>query len=225
MGRGFRETQKRQTTVKPEQVAHPPALPRRRWSTIGLVVVLVALVICGIWYFTSSGYRQAKAVAELEALDAIVFYDYSHNSKADEVAPAGPSHWEELLGQDFFYPVVWVRLNETAIRAEELALLHDLSGLKRLTLGESTRDRGMETVAQLTQLNSLSLLDSSVTANGMQKLASLPNLTFFACTGPQITDDHLQAITKWPNLSSLYLSDAHISDEGAKQLTHFPHLH
>ena len=94
-----------------------------------------------------------------------------------------------------FPNLIFLRLDETAIRDEDL-----------------------EPLAKLPQLDQISLYRTRVTDAGCIHLASISTLTQLSLDGTMITDEGLQHFESCDNLVRLSVWNTQVSDEGVKRL-------
>jgi internalin A len=84
--------------------------------------------------------------------------------------------------------------------------------------------RGLASIAGMTGLRSLDLLNSGVGDSGVAKLKNMKQLKRLNLWGTDITDVSLQNLKDLSQLESLILLQARLTDEGMTNLKHFPLL-
>ena len=81
-----------------------------------------------------------------------------------------------------------------------------------------TTDETMSLVANFTELRSLSLNFTSVTADGLKRLIGLRKLDSLELRGERITDGALDVLHRMPQLRTLSLERAKVTPEGLRRL-------
>ena len=165
--------------MTPDQPAKPK--PKRRWyqyslRTLLIVVTLFALACSWFAVKMQQAKRQRETVEAIKKVGGFIFYDYQIDESGKVIHSAGPFApiWlRNLLGDDFFYDVVYAEVfSDTA-----LAQLKNFPQLKWLQAIQSgITDNGMQHLETLTQLKRLSLEYTQVTATGLEHLNVLPRL-------------------------------------------------
>ena len=237
-----------------EPATHPatPAGLRRR-RTLFVVAGLAALILLIAWQPIRSAIRRARTLNRIEALGGS--YDTSAGGPAwvglnrcpltaddletlnhlptlsrltlDEsrVTDAGLTPLAGLEG------LRHLSLQRTAITSDGLASLAGLEQLEELQLDGSYRidDRAIETLASMTRLTSLGVVDTPLSLAALLRLSIRnPELQIasshgvlgnrkLALSGTQINDQGLLRVSQLTELEGLELP-ARISDEGLKHL-------
>ena len=140
--------------------------------------------------------------------------------------------------------------DSSSITADGVSQLTSLNHLKRLTLGNSLDDKGLEHLQRLPKLEELGCIGrSQVTDDGLAFLKNYPALrnlslqdnslitdagvrhirnasqldTLMLC-GQNFTDDSLKHLAGHPNLEKLLVDDTRITDPGLAHLSDLPKL-
>ena len=156
---------------------HPnPSKPRRRWFQYSLRTLLVLVTVLCVWLAVTANRarKQREAVAAIEAVGGVVYYEYQTKSGQK---PPGPKWLRELIGDEYFVSVVLVDFNETQVTDAGLMHLKGLTKLELLYLNRTQiTDAGLEHLKGLTNLEDLWLNGTQVTDEGVKKLQqALPN--------------------------------------------------
>jgi hypothetical protein len=170
---------------------------KRRWLQFSLRTMLLAVTAVAVWlglHFYPAQ-RQRRAVEAIEALGGTVGYDDQvigqvevRRQKDGAVAVQGlrrfgrrksrvPTWVRNLLGDDLFCTVTWVRMTGPEISDEALASIAELPRLRYLDLsGTGVTNDGLKYLAGLTQLEELDLSRTPVRDNGLAHVSTLSNL-------------------------------------------------
>ena len=81
-----------------------------------------------------------------------------------------------------------------------------------------TTDETMSLVANFTELRSLSLSFTSVTADGLKRLIGLRKLDLLELRGVRITDGELDVLHRMPQLRTLSLEQVNVTPEALRHL-------
>jgi|GEM_PF-4659772 len=102
----------------------------------------------------------------------------------------------------------------------ELAGISKLSRLQKLTLNESrVTNESLKVIGELTDLKTLLLEKTAITAEGLESLTSLKSLEHVSLAGCSLGDDGAAAIGRMTSLLFLDLRQSDISDAGLRSLT------
>ena len=87
-------------------------------------------------------------------------------------------------------------------------------------------EAGMESLAAIANLKTLSLHNVHVTDAGLAKLAGCPQLESLYLVGQDsdITETGMESLAAFPSLRALKLYDVHVTDAGLEKLRQCPHL-
>jgi len=145
--------------------------------------------------------RQAEVVERIRSSDGdeygkYVGYDWEFDLDGMftpiGTAPPGPGWLRKLLGVDFFSAVVIVN--------------------------DETTDAALEEIANLSELQYLSVSDSKITDAGLDHLKGLVHLLGLNLSDTKITDAGLLNLDGLIQLQSLELTDTEVTDAGVKRL-------
>lgn len=75
-------------------------------------------------------------------------------------------------------------------------------------------DKGLEKIADLTELRELTLDGANITDDGLKHLAKMSKLQTLILSSTKVTDDGMQHLTKLPKLENVYLFDTKVTDSG-----------
>lgn len=175
---------------------------RRRWKVrFSLRSLLVATLVfgCGLGWSVSEmrrAKRQQEAVAHIRSVRGHATYDYQINAAGESRTnrhPPGPAFFRSLVGDDFLCHVQRVSIHHA-------------------------RDRDLQAVGQLSQLNDLRLNTRYVTDEGVSHLRGLRNLEHLDLWCNQVTDQGLQHISDLERLATLSIYGTQVSDAGLVHL-------
>ncbi len=103
--------------------------------------------------------------------------------------------------------------------------LQRLDRLPELSIGgPATTDRGLESIAKMKGLHSVSITSSRVSEGGLEKLLELPKLTDLDVTHCNVTNQFVGQVVKREQIESLSLSGTSIDDDAAALLSKLPKL-
>ncbi len=171
--------------------------PRRRWSQFSLRTLFVVVTVFCVWM----GITAQRARNQRQAVEAILEaggeIEFEHNSGwySTSSPPPGPDWLRRLVGDDYFFSVIFVRFS-----------------------GEEFNNANLVAVGQLTDVRALHLVQTKITDAGLEHLKRLTKLERLFLVGTPITDAGLETLGKLPNLETLYLGGREITDEGVKRL-------
>lgn len=206
--------------------ARPDTKPRRRWFRISLgrLLVLLGVMVALVAWLGEHVIRtqtERPIVAQIEAAGGAAFYDYQLVSEFVDTTrpPNGPSAIRAILGDDIYATVKVVSFNDERTTDADLTELHRLTNLEEVTVtGMGITDDCIEGLLRVRQLNSLGLIDTSITAGGLAHLAGSPTLRHLTLHGSSITDAHLKRLADFSDLHSLQIIRAPVTDEGIASL-------
>lgn len=214
--------------------------PRLIRLQFGLRAYLVVVSVFCVWLaFHVRAYdRQKHAVELIQKYGGWIRYSYEvKDGKYDPNSkPWVATFARQLLGDDFFYPVVEVnfvysedsgkRSDNANVQAAPLECLADLPKLTGLFLHNTqANDTNLKHVAKLNRLERFFAWDAKdVTDIGVQHLRSLRNLTYVHISDSQITDLSLSVLAGLPKLEGLSLQFNRFTDAGVVQLRNLKHL-
>jgi hypothetical protein len=111
------------------------------------------------------------------------------------------------------------------IRDQTLQAIVGLGGLRHLVLdGCPITDAGLVHVAEVPELESLSLSETRITDQGLAVLTGLPQLRFLRLDRVGVTDRGLEWVGKIRSLRTVSLWQARITGNGLKHLSELPEL-
>ena len=196
------------TTVNPNELKHLSALDE-----------VTELFLPGTIFNPGAGSR-LDANAELQALASLRKLEKLHISlhflTNINVQDKGLSLLKDLTN------IQELRLAQTKITGPGLATF---TNLRKLDLNYSTfGDDGMKYLANMRQLEDLSLRDTLVTDAGLQHLAGLTNLVSLDLYGARLTDAGIWHLANLKKLQRLNLLGATVTDDAAAVLGGLPEL-
>ena len=155
------------------------ALPKYRWFQFSLktLLVIITLLCLGpggyVAYEQNKVRRQREAVEAIGKLGGIVVYDHS--------APARSATMRQILGDESFGNVAWVRFDNSRVTDADLVHLTGMVKLERLYLDSpQVTDAGLAKLTGLKSLEYLILDNTQTTSAGVAKLGkALPNCVIF----------------------------------------------
>ena len=197
---------------------------RFQFSIRSLMVLTVAVAVPCSWLAVKmkQAERQRKAVEAIAKMRGGVVYDWVVDAKGKPVptpTPSAPPWLRRALGDDFFWKVKLVFLNNSQVTDSELEHIKGFNQLQRLELnGTQVTDSGLEHLKGLSQLQWLTLDHTQVTDRGLEHLKGLSQLQTLLLDGTQVTDVGLERLKGLRQLQELSLNDTQITDEGVKKL-------
>ncbi len=116
-------------------------------------------------------------------------------------------------------PVVALGLSGSNVTDARLAIVEEMSLLKRLSLGKNEiTDEGLKYLQGLKHLESLYLHDNKITDAGLVRLKGLTNLKTLYLSGSRITDAGLRHLEGLTSLKTLRLDRTGVTDGAASNL-------
>lgn len=145
---------------------------------------------------------QQQAVTALKALGATF--------EVDEASPVKP--------------VISLQFVGCRVRDEDLLLVKSLPALRTARIGHGTTDAGLEHLASLSYLESLSIPGAQIKGPGLKHLAGLTRLHELDIEQTQIDDAALVHLKGLDRLRTLNLAETEITLNGLNQLATLTHL-
>jgi hypothetical protein len=187
-------------------------------------VPLRYLLLCQVCVGAAAGCVEAppQAVrapqpAELAWEDQV---DLACTGKSEQIRvvsqPVTPQQWQMLAEQCQSLQVLEV--DASLLSADDLQLLADLPGLRRLKLTGPVDDDDLQQIAAARQLTALNLPDGEFTDEGLQKLEPMQKLELLRFGSSSVTDAGLAVVPRLGALRFLHLIDVPVSDAGLKHL-------
>ena len=183
----------------PDQ-AKAASRPRRRFLRFSVRGLIVLVLLVGVWlgWIVRIARIQREAVAAIMGAGGGVKYDWERERRRGKVIPGGrpraPKWLADLVGVDYFGHV------------------------NRVGLGRSLSDTVMREVGRLTQLEHLSLYDSSPTDTGLVHLKGLTKLRELNFVFTNISDAGLAHLSTLTDLSKLTIVSTSVTDAGLVHL-------
>ena len=109
---------------------------------------------------------------------------------------------------------------------EQLPAIGQLTELRYLQLGlnKGIRGRTLNSFAQLTKLEDISLWDTSLDDAGFRSLPSFPVLKILAIGRTAVTDVSIARIVDFKALETLNVAYTNVTDNGIRQLASHPSI-
>ena len=215
------------------------AKPKRRRLQFSLGALLLAVAALSVWLAAVSreARLQKQAVGRILELGGDVNYDYQvradgHYALGGE--PNAPKWLRQLVGDDYFENVVYVKckeVNEADLEliaslprlrelnfslpsspARKLELLRRAKNLRSLTVSGPFGDDALRTLANIIQLRSLTVLACRGTDNGFASLAQLEDIESLRISSTRISDAGFVDLKLLSNLKSLRLARTIVGD-------------
>jgi hypothetical protein len=190
-----------------------PDYNRRRWFRYSLrtLLLLVTVASAGFGWLgmkIRAKQKEREAVAAIEKVGGVVWYDYYYDSDGNPLnpaAPPGPVLLQRLLGKDFFASVVLVDFFLSEPGDDDLRCLGHLPRVETVGLrSRKISDAGLAYLKDLPQLKNLHICDSQVTDTGLTHLHKMYQLEYLSLDGTQVTDVGCQELQQaLPNLKIL----------------------
>ena len=156
--------------------------PLPGWMVLAPALMLLTACCVPFSWFA----RQRQAIARIEALGGRV-----------QTTQGAPDWLRGIAGHRLarvFDRATVVNLSETPTTDVDLAVLHDLWGIERLSLaGTRVSDAGMPAIAHLSQLKALDLNRTAVSDAGLARLTALTRLEYLYLDGTRVTAAGRQA--------------------------------
>jgi Leucine Rich repeat len=186
--------------------------PGRNWLRLSLRSLLVLFTLLAVWLaiVANRAREQRRIVTALsQSPGAMLMYDYEWDvSAGGEIPrprplgpPPGPSWLRSWLGDEYFTTVIGLFLTggkgegETVPTKEQLKLVHDLRGLRVLSLEKSSiTDAGLSAIADQTDLVYLWLDDTAISDSGLAHLRQMRNLKYLYIRNSRVTDAGIDAL-------------------------------
>jgi hypothetical protein len=179
-----------------------------RWSTLAVLLGVVAIPIYGIYWLSESialqpNIEKAGGSCQLEVV--------------------GPQWLKDFAGRDY----VWLFGTPVSLGAPQRVKVDDrwlkrvrhMTALQSLSLCDSEiTDHGMVSLVPLTKLESLDLSHTAVSDAGLEQIRGLTRLTHLGLAGTQITDDGLACLGDCHDMFMLDLAHTRVRGPGLKQL-------
>lgn len=205
-------------------------LVQYRLSTL---LVFVAIIGGGLRLVVLPAERQRRAVAAIEGLGGLVWYDFEDfkdrplfvcsfvTDPSPAPAPAGWRGWiGKMAGVDFVAHVKVVDFEECTVADDQLRWLACLRSLEKLNLAATgLPGSGLVHVSGLTCLKSLDLRDNLVSDEDLVHLSRLVNLEYLDLSDTELSDVGLAYVTALPQLKELRLDGTQVTDAGLAHLT------
>ncbi len=203
------------------QTTPQPAAPaRRRWFQFRLkwLMLLIAVVSASLAFYFSPTKRAERAVEALQGTGAEVLFDYQrlpdNSTYSHQVEPPGPSAIRQIAGEGFFQDAEWIVLHDTALTADALLPLAQLSSLRRITLTNCViGDQHMVHFSKLRLIESLDLKSNQITDTGLLQLRGMLRLETISISQNHIRGDGLQHLGGLKRLKQLFLHDNPVADD------------
>lgn len=179
-----------------------PTRPRRRLLVLSLRLLMVLIAALAVWLgrITNRARTKLDVVAALGTMGAGVRFDYEYPPGVSPITtpptpgaqPRGPVWLRRVLGDEYFYNVVWVRWGYAA------------SSLPRGELSARADDELLLKLASLGSLKHLSIAERDVTGAALAKASGLRELEFLHLLScPNLTDDGLAIVPRMRYLKTL----------------------
>ncbi len=186
---------------------------RFQFGIRSLLVLAVVIAIASSWLAVRLRQirQERRAVAAIETLNAILVRSEGF----------GPSWLRSLLGDDFCgASVESVDLCGYQVVDTDLNTLTDFTQIKSLSLRCCVRvtDAGVENIAVLNQLESLSLAATRLSDAGLSHLKGFRHLKRLELDITRVTDAGLEQLTELNDLEYLGLTNTRATDKGVKRL-------
>jgi hypothetical protein len=111
-----------------------------------------------------------------------------------------------------------LEVDAALLSADDLQLLADLPGLRRLKLIGPVDDDDLQQIASARQLKMLNLPDGVFTDDGLQQLETLQELELLRFGSRNVTDAGLAVVPRLDSLRFLHLINVPVTDAGLKHL-------
>jgi hypothetical protein len=206
----------------PSGLTTPPQ-PGRPWfqfrlrTLIGTTTVICLLLAMG-GHWRHRAERQARAVAVLEEMGAVVKYESDAND--------GERPWlRHVLGDDYFFSIVEVHNDHRNARsgADVIRFWDAVASLPRLESLFAAQDwvsgnRPFRAIRGHTRLRELTLCEGTITDNDLEGIDQLVALEYLSLAKCPVGDKALLAASRLPRLRELKVYETRISDAGIASL-------
>jgi hypothetical protein len=216
--------------------APPPPQPKLRWYQFRLRTLLLFVLVASVgmsWFAVklNQARRQRAIVEKIESMGGQVKYDFQYDPSGkniDDAKPFAPFWLENLLGNDFFSNVIDITFLSRAddVTDSSIAEWSNLPRLLRLSLTDAHQvtDKGLKTIGEMEQLESLEITGIQFTNEGSIYLKGQKNLKSLVFGGDQITDKGLKFLHELTQLEELSVTGKCITDDGLVHLEGLLHL-
>lgn len=158
--------------------------------------------------------EQRRAIANLEAMGARVYFDFECNESGQPSGSVIPVWLHRLMGK-----VYAVNCSGSRITDADMPLLNAFIGIESLELTNTgVTDVGFSSLDQIHTLNRLYLGDAQITDESLEKVGHCRGLRFLILTRTPITDAGLSQLEALTNLQSLRIDGTKCSDSGVDKL-------
>lgn len=118
-----------------------------------------------------------------------------------------------------------IRVELANVGDQDLVLVHDLAGLKRLILERATvTDAGVAALRNLPSLEEVRIIGGQLGDAGLEHLCGLASVERLNLPQTEVTDKGLAALSRLPNLIQLRLGSRRISDAGMEAIAQLGQL-
>ncbi len=203
-----------------DDLPETPVPPRRGWRRFfqfGVGSILLLMLAVGLGMGIIEGQRRhykatGDAVRDIKELGGSV-----------TVEPLGPAWWHAIIGEDHVR-VTHVSLPAVETTDGDLHLVSGFSELKHLDLHNAHRvyGRGLKYLANLRNLESLSLHGTNINDKHLEPLNNLSKLKRLSLHGTYVTGEGLQHLSRAP-LEVLSLQSTRLASEHLEHLAPFRH--
>ena len=193
------------------------------------MLLLVVVIAIPMAWKVNRARNQRIVVAELEKLNAEIYYDYQSVPTARGRAilqPPGPNWLIDLFGKEYFVEVVKVAVDNPHVNSETIALISRLPEITEVDFGSNTRitDSGLANLVGMDNLKRVCLDSDRITGAGLIHLNGLKRFSELWASG-WITDASLEHISKLERLEVLNIAEAaQITDRGLAQIAKLTNL-
>jgi hypothetical protein len=206
------------------------AAARRLRFRFGMRTLLLVLTLAAVWLgLTMQAVRtQRAAVAQLQAANGSLLYDYQSNGVASwsrTAQPLGPQWLRRLIGPEYFDKPVLASVTPHVRSDDWVQAVNNLPTLKRLHLsGGNVTDESIQRMTPSSALSELHVRYAQLSAEGVASLEKFPNLRRLDLSGPAVTDEVVARLVALPSLVDLGLENTAASDASVSVLVKLPRL-
>jgi len=164
--------------------------PKRRFFRYSLRTMFVVVTVFCVWLtiIVNRARDQKWAVDAVLELGGEVIYEHQWGVSG----PPGPEWLRRFIGDEYFFSVYRVDLDNTKADDTTLASIKRFTDLEHLTLRDNQiTDAGLEHLKGLTNLYGLDLSNTKITDAGLMHLKGLTNLQLLSLDNTKITNDWL----------------------------------